>query len=165
MADPALLFDLAADVLAAVETYYVAQAVPLPERRYVSDGLVAFDCELLAVQVERVFGHEGNVAQEGIQALTAHVGFQLAGASVAVWLIRCAPMMSERGTPPTPAQIEASAQAVLGDPIRLRTALVAAQRAGQITGCNSLAFEAWEGHGPEGGMVGGLLRVRAGIGA
>lgn len=157
---PDRIIGLARAALTAVENHFGAA---LPERRYVSDGLIAFDCEQLAVQVERTFGQGGNIAGEQIEPLSASAGFAMRAATLAIWLLHCAPVVGDDGSPPSVTDIEASAEAVLVGAQRLLNALVAAQRAGELAGCHGLAFETWQGVGPDGGLVGGVLRVRVAL--
>lgn len=136
----------------------VAAAVPDPPARlYVSDGpLVAWDCEQLVAAVERTASTAGNAAVE-VQDPT--LGFVMRSATIGLWLVRCCPTMDDDGTAPPADQIDASAQTVLADPTVMVRALWAAQQAGTIGGCRSMAFLGWQGVGPQGGLTGGVLRM------
>lgn len=150
------------DVLAALVAGYVAQGVDLPDRQLVTPGLPAWDCDMLAVQVEREFSYSGSVAQEVIEPLTEAVAFAMRGAQLGITLLRCVPTSDEDGNPPTAASEQAAAELILTDSQRMLNVLVAAVRAGDIGGCNSVAFMEWVSQGPQGGLGGGLLRVRLG---
>lgn len=163
--DPAELYGLAADVLAAIEAGYPAapSAHALPDRRYVSDGpAVADDCAdgALSVAVERMFSHAGDLAEQFVQQQPPEPSYALRGVTVAVRLVRCSPVDKMIAV----ADIEDAAEVTLADPIRLWNALRAAQASDDLAGCSGLAFESWEGYGPEGGLAGGVLRVRLGLG-
>lgn len=160
------LSELAYAALSAIEAYYAADGTDLPARRLVAPGSAAalpFDCELLAVNVERTFGHEGNIAGETIQPILAHVGFALRGASLSITLIRCCPTVEGAGVysppriPTAPAE-QAAAFELLEDAMLLTSALTA--RGAMPTYCNGVALENWRPIGPTGGFGGGLLTVR-----
>lgn len=159
---PERWYTVADDVLDALVAGYVAQGVDLPDRQLVTPGLPAWDCDMLAVQVEREFSYSGNLAQEVIEPLTQGVAFAMRGAQLGITLVRCVPVPDEEGNPPTAANEQASAELILTDSQRMLNVLVAAVRNGDIGGCNSVAFMEWVALGPEGGLGGGLLRVRIG---
>src|SRR5688572_8547210 len=66
--EPSRLYDMAAAALTAVHTYHDGT---LPERQFVSAGPPAWDCELLAVHVERTEGYEGDVATVTAQPMSS----------------------------------------------------------------------------------------------
>lgn len=149
----------------AVVDYYEAGGYDLPSRRLVTPGLPAFDCcEMLAVQVERVFQHQGEVAQEVLQSIGAAAAATVRGASFAVWILRSVPVMKESGrmrvAPPSADDEEAAAMRILADQQLVWNALIEAQRAGTLATCDSMAMDAWTYVGPSGGIGGGVQRVR-----
>ena len=154
MPRPERLYDVAHQALTLV-----ADALPnCPARRYVSDGpMLAWDCEQVAVTVESVYGHQGNVASAQVDPVQC---LRMSGAVLGVWVVRCAPTMDDDGTPPAAVTIDTNAAVVLGDPIVMLDALTAGLRSGAWLGAYGLAFEEWTGIGPEGGLTGGVLRVR-----
>lgn len=164
------LGELADAVLDCVVAGFVTEGVGLPDRRLVAPGTSAalpFDCELLAVNLDRTFGHEGNIAGETIQALFAHPGFALRGASLTVTLVRCSPTVEGgavyAGTVQVPsvAEEEAAAHEQLADAMVMTNALTA--RNALPTYCNGVAIENWTAIGPAGGFGGGILRIRVGL--
>lgn len=165
---PDRLFVLARSIIDALNAGYQNDGVALPDHQLVTPGLPAWDCAGLYVHVERTFGHDGNIAAEAVQPLTAHPGHTLRAATIAITLLRCVPEASDDGGGgiilPSASAEEAAAALILTDAQRMLNILVAAQKAGDLTGCNSLAFESWQSAGPEGGLGGGLLRVRVGVG-
>ena len=165
--DPDAIDTLAHAVKDAVIDGYAALSEPLPAHRVVAPGTPALDCEGLYVFVERTFAHDGNVVQEVLQPMPAAAGFSLRACTIGVLLVRCVPVVSQQGqraVPPKAEDEEAAAQQILRDATLVVTILGAAQKAGQLAGCNSLALENWTSRGPDGGLAGGLHRLRAGVG-
>lgn len=157
------LYDIARAFLDAVVDGWPAEAPPLPSRRYVSNGLVFWDCcETLAVEVERTFGIEADPSVEQIIQVPGLLGMR--AATIAVWLIRKVVDIDEQGEAvvfPAADEIEDDAQVVLADAQAVLNVLIDAQRAGTLATCQGVAFENWTAQGPEGGLGGGVLRVRA----
>lgn len=169
------LHDLKLDVLQAVIDYYAAHDAELPvggrlpAKQFVSAGPPAWDCEQLVVHTERTMGIEGNVAQEVVQPVLPHAGHAMRAAEVMVTLVRCHPTAQRAGSGkvllPSVEQEEAVAAVVDTDGIAVLNALVAAERAGLLPHCHSVAFLAWQVVTAEGGLVGSQLRVRLGLGS
>lgn len=150
---PSRIYDIARDVLDAVVAGYLADAVDLPARRFVSLGPPAWDCELVACWVERTFGHAGDVLAEDPDPIMAAVGHGLRAALLRIQIVRCYPTLSDAGDPPTPAVMEAATATLLEDAQRVSNILVAASKAGAIGGCNSVAMLDWVSVGPDGAMA------------
>lgn len=153
------LYDLAEATLTALVAGWPDDAQPLPDRQYVSDGTVVWDCESLVVIVNSTFGTDSDVAVE--QIIQMGMGFALRAAQIGVLLLRCVPVVNDEGEPPTAEEIDGSANVILRDSIALMNVLVAAQTAGELATCQGLAFERWASQGPTGGFGGGLLQFRA----
>lgn len=129
-----------------------------PERHYVSDGpLVAWDCEQVVVTAETMTGHAGDVSVEDQSPIGCLV---MRAALLGVWVVRCAPTMDDDGDPPSAAAIDTNAAVMLQDPLMVANALVAAYRAGTLSHCHGISLQGWQGIGPEGGLTGGVLRLR-----
>jgi hypothetical protein len=157
---PDRLFDLAAAVFDAVVDHFAAAGEPLPDRRYIADGPPSWDCQQLTVHVERTYGTEGNVAAEVLAPVACLV---LRGAVVAVEIVRCCPVVDSSGDEviiPPAAEIEETAHQKLRDAVLMTNAIVAAYRAEALPGCHGIAIENWVNSGPQGGLTGGVLRVR-----
>lgn len=139
----------------------------LPDRQYVSAGAPAFDCELLATWCERTEGYEGNPGTVTQQQMSSGAGFAMRVGTFVVTLVRCTPAVpkSQGGklALTTVAQEQSAAATLYGDAQRVLNALVTAYRAGELTGCHSMAFTEWTTIGPEGTFVAGELRVRVGL--
>lgn len=161
MADDLTLYALAGDVLDGIVSYYAAQGVELPGRRYVSDGLTAWDCDQLTVEVRRTFPIAGDVTAE-VQHTFPHVLGR--GVEVAIQLLRCSPTIEEitEGdvAPPDVAAIEESALRKLSDAEMIPAALLDAYRNNALPGCGGVAFQSWTSVGPEGGLTGGEVIMR-----
>lgn len=159
MARPDRLYDLAAAVLDVAVAALVESDAGCPDRRYVADGpAVAWDCEQVVVTVEGTFGHGGDVSSETTEPIRC---LWMRGARLGIWVTRCAPTMDDNGNPPPAAEVDANARAVLADPQVLADAVVAAYKDGQLVDVPGLSLEQWQGIGPEGGLTGGVLFVRA----
>lgn len=160
------IYTVARDILDTLTAGYATANADLPARQLVTPGLPSWDCEGVYVQVERVYTHDGNVAGEILQAATDHPGHALTGCVVAVSILRCVPTLEDGPRPKIPpaAAEEAAAELILTDAQRSWNILLAAQRAGEIAGCNGLAYDSWTSDGPAGGIAGGVLRLRVGVG-
>jgi len=155
---PDRLYTVASQALEIAVAALEASAGGAPARRYVSDGpMLAWDCEQVAVTAESTFGHQGNISAPVVDPVQC---LAMRGAVLGVWVVRCAPTMDDDGEPPAAAAINANAAVVLADPTVVFDALAAALRDGTWLGAHGLAFEEWTGIGPEGGLTGGVLRVR-----
>lgn len=154
---------LARDMVDAIAAYYDGNDIALPHPRFVTTGTVVADCELLAVSVERIYPHAGDAMVDSATAVRAHPGHSMRGLVAAVTVLRCVPSLDGSGQPPPAEDIEAGAALVLEDAQHVWNALHAAHKAGVLTSCNSLGWSGWDSYGPEGGMAGGTLVVRAGL--
>lgn len=166
--DPQRLNTICRAVLdAVVARHGGTDGAALPPRRYVSAGPPAWDCELVAAWCENTAGQEGDTASDVIQGLGSAAGFGMRTATVVVTIARCTPAMPDViGTHivvPTVEDEEAASVRLYEDSTRVLNALLAANAAGDLTGCNAMAFAGWNVLGPEGGYVGGELRMRIGL--
>lgn len=165
---PDRIWLLAQELRDVIVAGYALAGVDLPERQFVSPGLPAWDCEILAVQLERTFGIAGNLATEIIEPQLPQAAHAMRGATFAVHLIRCVPTLHDDGTNvqvPSVTEEEAAAKVIYTDVQMLLNVIVAGQRAGDLPGCSGVAFEAWQTVGPQGGLSGGYLRLRLMVGA
>lgn len=159
---------LADALLEAVVDGFTAEGRPLPDKRLVAPGTAAglpFDCELLAVNLERTFGHDGNVAGEAVNPLLAQAGFAIRGVSANITLVRCCATVTGAGLGrtklPSTAAEEADAHSILIDAMVMTNAVLDAARNSALrTSCNGVALENWRAVGPDGGFGGGILSVR-----
>ncbi len=162
--EPERLLNMAQSTLMAVQSHHGGE---LPARQFVSAGPPVWDCELLAVHVERTEGYDGNAATTTVQPLAAGAGFAMRVATLVVTLVRCTPAVPDskgsKVTMPSVDDEEAAATVLYTDAQRMLNALVVAHRAGELVACRSLAFQDWSVLGPTGGLVAGVLRVRAGL--
>ena len=163
--DPGRVWDLAVEVLAVVEDGYSAAAVPLPDRRYVSAGTPAYDCDQLVIWVARLGSHAGDPAADFTTAVGAHPAMSLRYAELNVTLLRCVPVveLDDQGGVILPSVLEEerAAELVLHDSLRIWQTLLEGRA--RLTTCNSLAWAGWASDPPEGGLAGGTLTLRAGL--
>lgn len=153
------LADLARSALDGVVDNWPYDATELPERQYVSDGSIVWDCPTLAVMAEATYGTTGDPAFDAVTGIG--MGYALRGAVLVVTVLRCTPDVDDDGNPPPIAAIEESADVILTDSIAVLNALMATQAAGDLVTCNGLVFERWSSVGPESGLGGGVTRIRA----
>lgn len=157
---------IADQLLAAIVDHYEAENVELPELRFVSNGTIPYDGELLSVGAARLFGLSAGgdgVAGEGIAPLRC---YRWSAVQFEVVLLRCSP------TPPdnpyddqpqvNPDDVEANASDVYRDAEMVTHALVLAAKNGDLGEGANLALEDWNIVG-EGGLSGGVMRVRVGM--
>lgn len=161
-------WQLASDVLDAVQFHYAEQGETLPAVQYVAPCLPAADCEMLAVHIEGWFSSEGqNISPTGL-AHSRRAGHTLKGATVAIYLLRCVHgiELTEGGQPvlPSVSQEEEDAERILRDSVLLANALIDAERDERLGGCHGLVFDTWTSLTNEGGLGGGVLRMRAVLG-
>lgn len=154
------MFDLAKATLDVLVAEWPVDATPLPDRRYVTNGLLIWDdCESLAIMVENSYGTEADPTQELSDPMG--MAFAMRGTSLGVALLRCVPDIDDNGAPPSAAEIEGAAELILTDAMAVFNTLVAAQVSGQLATCTGLAFDRWTSEGPAGGLGGGVTRFRA----
>lgn len=157
--------DLGHALLDVVRAFYVAEDVELPTRQLVTPGSPIWEVDacdgLVAVQIERTFFYEGDLASQVIRMYPA-VGFSMEGATIGVHVLRCVPSPNDDGTAPTVEAEEAAAALILGDVERVARAVIAAARSGELVGCGQIAMEGWTSAGPDGGWAGGITRFRVG---
>lgn len=157
------IYELARQTLDAVVDRWDVSATALPAKQYVSNGVVIWDsCEQVAVEVERTFGIDGNVATEVIGGDGVPLSAMRA-VGVVVWVIRCVHDIDAEGENiiiPTAAEMEADAEVLLADPTAVTNAIVAAYKAGELGVCQGVALEGGQSQGPEGGYAGWAVRLR-----
>lgn len=152
--------------MTAVVDGYASAGVDLPPRRFVSNGETAHDMEQLTVSFLRSYGVPplGTPASESIEITQC---LMWRAAQFEVRLLRCAPVGVARadGTfnPPSVASMEANAEEVMADERLITSCVLDAYRADAFGIGPNLALEDWAWLGPEGGLVGGRLRLRIGL--
>lgn len=168
--DPATLLDLAHAVKDAIVTRWPtdpAVATPLPARRFVSNGSMVWDCDQLAIGIDTNYGTTGDPAFESISAqVMGGLGYVVTAASVTALLLRCIPEAEydAAGEPtyvPTPEEIESSAETILTDAVVLFNVILEASEVGDLGPCQGIAYERGQAEGPEGGLGGWSVKIRA----
>lgn len=156
---------VAEQVRTAIVSGYDTAGVELPDRRVITFGPPAADCEMLAVQLERVYGIGGDPTVAVLESKAPAAGFAMRGATFAVWLLRCIPdvdLALDQLVLPSVTDEEAAAAVIFTDAQLLSNVLAAAVKAGGLPGCASVAIEDWQNIEPQGGLGGGVLRLRVG---
>lgn len=158
MTDP--IYPLASTLLSATVLAFEADDRPLPERRFVSNGAVAFDeCDQLAVEVTRIY--VGLPALEQAPSPNVPAGVTRS-VDMTVWLTRCVPVMDDAGDPPSMNDLDESAQGLLADGWAMFFGLLKARKQGTFGDlCQSLSIGPLVPHGPEGSQGGWRLTVQA----
>jgi hypothetical protein len=163
------LVDLSSACLSAVVNHWsdftdvdYPNKAALPDRQFVYTGLPPADCEQLSVTVERTFGSEGSPAQERIIPIGDGVPW-LRVLVASIQIIRCCSTIDAQGDEPAfPADTTMTAESlvILTDADLVLQCLIAAQAADQLAGCGGIALENWKAVAAQGGLSGGLTRVR-----
>lgn len=160
------IYDIAAACLAAIEDWYTTEGADLPDRRYVANGLPAFDLteeqdcdEQVTVFCEATYGIQGSPLVENPSEILADLGHAMRAGVFAVTIVRCVPTIDDQQTIPTVDEEDASARQIYEDAVHMLNALVAAERAGDLAGCGSVTFLRWTNENAQGGVGAGTLRV------
>lgn len=153
------IYALATACLDAVVAHYITEGVELPERRYVANGLPAFDCEQVTVFVENTVGITGTPTVENPTEWFRDAGHAMRAGIFAVSIIRCVPTMDDEGNPPPVAEENESSQLIYADTVLVLNALIAAEEAGDLPGGGSVVFRGWTNENAQGGLGGGTLRA------
>lgn len=151
--DSGRLREVADDILQATEAGFAAAKIALPERRFVSNNGVAFDCAQLSVEVGAL-GSGTAVSDRAVSNRMPSVPV----ATILVALIRdCQPMSDESGTPPTVEAIEAASEELLADASVLMQIFMKRKVLGS---CSDVSLQSCVPYGPEGGVAGWVLTIR-----
>lgn len=161
--DPTLLHTWAQAIKMAVADHYAAQGVALPAWQQVLAWTPAYDCEMVAVYPEAAFAHDGSMNATDTAAAMADPAHAMRYARIAIAVVRCVPTLDDNGNPPATTVAEAAALPILTDALLVWDAVVAAQRAGTIPTCGSVAFESWASVEANGGLGGGVTRIRCAV--
>lgn len=158
-------FDLAGDLKDVIAAFYddPTSGLSLPERRLVTIGLPAADCELFAVAVESIVPITGTADATTIGSDRDEVAFYMRALVVGLWVLRCVPGLNDRGEIPTVAEEEDAAELILSDATNMELALTQGLDDGVLPGCGGFAFIGWESITAEGYLGGGVLRCQVSI--
>lgn len=156
--DPGTLYAVADAALKAIGAHYQAEAVNLPDHRLVTPGLPAWDCEAVAVHAETLTPIDGDPVLGTLSSREDHPAFHMRAVTLGITVARVAPLSDDGSASPVAAEQQV-AKLVYQDPILCWNALVAAAEDGTLPCCGGIGFVSWQSLGPEGGIVGGVLRV------
>jgi hypothetical protein len=154
VAAPTALSDALSQLLGAAMTILGANTPPLT---YVAASRPAFDCPMLVAYCEG-FGPATSTTQ------TAHPRQSPRAATyeaqLGLVITRCAPQMSESGSPPTPAEYSVFASALLADVYELESGIFQMLRAGALyAGCRYKTVGQAAPIDETGGQAGWLIPV------
>lgn len=151
--------DYARSLLNLIEARYAADGIVLPSLRYVTVGEIVADCELCVVSLSRLF--HGRPGFENIERLG--LGDMLVAEYQAV-VMRCWPTLTQQGTMPSAADLNAAALVAHTDAWELADAVMQGVLTSQWpTGCDMVGIVRCEPIGPEGGFAGQKLIVQVGL--
>lgn len=155
--DPTKLYDTASDLLDSVVARMGTVPITLPVRQYVHAGLIAYDCEQVVVTVPETgvtHSFPGQAASDNqICSPPRHTVLE-------VHVVRCVPVPSDNGDPPTVTALDASAQEVLQDLWSLAYVIWEGYREGDWgSTCSTVSLGPVQVNGPEGGHVGVVATV------
>lgn len=152
---PTAIYDLAAAALAAVEDEYAFADVALPARRYVAEGPPAYDCEQVVLAFVR--GYPGVPFAENAAGL-AERAMYVRSVTLALHVVRCIPVVDDKGRPPKVPALDASASLILTDAFLVPTSLVRAYHAGAFAGiCDTFGIREVLPAEPQGGYGGTIV--------
>lgn len=149
------LYDTALALLTATVQAYAADGVELPDRRYITPGAQpAYDCPQLTVSVTAVRNGIPGSEQNRPVANCPPMRY----ATYRLELVRGTPTLDDRGDPPSPDELTASAAVVLRDVDMLDRHVRAAARGFAGPGV-PVFVGATTPLGPDGGLSGVLVDV------
>lgn len=152
------IFDLATEILAAVQTGLATEGVEVPGRAYVSAGAPAFDlgpCDQLAVWLEladRDIGTSNDI--NGFDEDNAR--WLMRVGRFVVTLNRCSAVLQENGEPPSVEEEQAAAQALYGDATSIVNAVMVSPGIDAV--CHGVSYAGLVVIGPSGGTVAAEVR-------
>jgi hypothetical protein len=152
-------------IVGEVAAHYETVRVGLPERRYVSAGPPAWDCEQVAVYTRAVYPSTGMIVPDAPPSFQASAGWAMRSALVAVEVVRAVPVLDDSGNAPTVEELSDSARRLYGDGQLTINALITAIRSGALPDVDDVAFNDWTIVGPDGGFAGSVLAVTVGLAA
>lgn len=146
-------FDRLCGVLAVVESYYAANRLDLPARRYVTAGVPVWDCEQVTVRAVRRFPHEGDVL---IEQPSGEWALVQEGIAVEVEIVRGAPVQSETAEPPTVPELNTAGRVMYDDGDHVLAAIRGAIGTAALPGCAAMVWVAWRNDGEAGTLMAGV---------
>ncbi len=141
-------------LMEAVSALAADGASPAPERRYVAHGTVTWDCELLAVNIVRVLPKLVDPRAQSCAVMHE--------VTYAVTLLRCYPMPSDRGQPPSADDLTDAGRDLATDGQALWKGLTRAWADGSWPvgiPCSKVTWGGLEPLAPSGGLAGWRVTV------
>lgn len=152
-------WEIASALLVTLEAAFSADDA-LPKRRYVSDGSAVFDFdEALAVEWERNEPYPRTGDESASTPADFSSGIVAMQSVFNIIVMRHTPWPDEVGTPPKPSVIQANAEIVHADALRVLIALSDGIKNGIFGHCAQVTLYSQQGFGPDGGTVGSTTRI------
>lgn len=153
------LADTCATLLQVVADGLEGEGITVPERRYVTSGAPAYDCEQLVVALTRLYPA---IPFQDDPALPVLRAVLLRAASVAVHLVRCVPTptQSSRGGAalPTAAALDDAGMTLLTDALMMPVVTVRAWHDGSfLSTCEQMGVREVLPAEPDGGFGGTIM--------
>lgn len=153
--EPNAVRDTADDLLAvAVAALAADGASPAPDRQYIAHGAVTWDCELLAVNVVRILP---KITDPRLQPCAV-----LHLVTYAVTLLRCYPVPTDQGNPPSASDLTDAGRNLATDGQALWKGLTRAWVEGEWPvgiPCSRVTWDGLEPLAPSGGLAGWRVAV------
>ena len=150
------LYTIAQEILAVATDILDDAGLEVPERTFVTFGEVPDDCDLMAVAWQGLYTGEAGAPNNQPEGQ----GFVNRAATFEIRRIRCISSSDERGTPPSPTEINEDAELLLTDLWAIYQGFVA--RKGDrsfLTSCEGFTLGNAVPVGPSGGVGGWILPV------
>lgn len=161
MPSSSILYDTAHELLLHINTYFVAQGVDLPDRRYVTLGEPAHD---LGPEAGTDCAGQVTVSMDfigsGLPGAETSDSNQTRGCTITdfvsytIELVRCVPTLENDGTPPSLTDLDDSALDLSIDGYLLRRSIHNAWSSGVFCNCQDIAIGRLEVISPRGGVAG-----------
>jgi len=154
-----LIYNQATTLLVDVVDIFSDEGISLPDLRYIHSGEVAYDCDLVAVQVSRI--RIGSPSREQTQSV-AKTMFET-GVAYRIHVIRklCA-ILQDEGKFPTADQFDQDALVAMQDGWVLFNGLVTRANQGTLAAgvlCDEIVIGPAATTGPQGGLGGWTCEV------
>jgi len=151
---------MASQLLSVTVGQLSSYGIQLPQLQYVAPGpMAAWDGEQVTCHLLQ--SYEGSpIAQSDFQLS----GYAEHTAEFVISIVRITPVMSDLGTPPTPAQVMASTQANMADIAGLIASMETIKnKALWVDHATPFAIGPAQTVGPEGGLVAAVITCKVGV--
>lgn len=168
MSDSRLL-DVANTILTNLATALTTAGIDVPTKQIVTTGDLAHDfqaakcAEQFSITWDGAF--QGQVSQSGSLVNQAIRCSMPLVAQFSLALLRCVPVVKNRGTAPSDAELNASGEQLLIDAMTLPAVLIDTHVAGTLLddACTLLGIVSLQSFGPQGGVGGVVLSIQVSL--